>query len=181
MAVTRHTKPQRFRLTWRRWRSGALGLPLLGPQRVHSVLPLQVQLPRLLFVLLACCGCKRTDISSPHPNTSCFSPSSLYSLIKRKSGTRFNIFLIPSFFTHLSCRFPALVSCHRALRRPRTPLPLDLRPSSGCWPPAALSPSSFPSLYPRSEGENESQPQSFTASSENNLPPGSEKSHAPRR
>lgn len=85
-------------------------------------------------------------------HSSCFPLPSFYSLIKRKSGTRFNISLVPSFLTHLSCRFPASVARHRALRRPRTPLPLDLRPSSRCWPPAALFASSFPSLYPRSEG-----------------------------
>lgn len=49
----------KLRLTWGRWRGGALCWPVLRPQRVHPVLPLQVQLPRLLFVLLACCGCNK--------------------------------------------------------------------------------------------------------------------------
>lgn len=48
-----------LRLTWRRWRGGALCWTVLSLQRVHPVLPLQLQLPRLLFVLLTCCSCNK--------------------------------------------------------------------------------------------------------------------------
>lgn len=47
------------RLTWRGRRGGALCWRVLCPQGVHPVLPLQVQLPRLLLALLACCACER--------------------------------------------------------------------------------------------------------------------------
>ena len=45
------------RLTWKGWRGGALCRRVLCPQRVDPVLPLQVQLPRLLLALLACRTC----------------------------------------------------------------------------------------------------------------------------
>lgn len=53
-----------WRLTWRGRRRRALRRAVLCPQRVHAVLPLQVQLPRLLLALLACRGCTRRHFRS---------------------------------------------------------------------------------------------------------------------